>query len=62
MVGWGEFYSLLTYKLALPPIDPATDESGKTLYFEALRAADSGDLAMLNELWLNRLLLSGENA
>ena len=48
---------VLTYKLALPPIDPATDESGKTLYFVALRAADSGDLAMLNELWLNRLLL-----
>lgn len=45
----------LTYKLALPPIDPASDESGKTDYFGALRAADAGDLAPLTELWLKRL-------
>lgn len=47
----------LAYKLALPPIDPAaTDESGKAAYFAALRAADAGDLAELNDLWLDRLL------
>ena len=51
-----------TYKLALPPMDPATDESGKTVYFEALRAADAGDLAALNELWLNKLLQSDTTA
>lgn len=46
----------LTYKLALPPIDPAaTDEPGKTAYFAALRAADAGDLTALNDLWLNLL-------
>jgi fido (protein-threonine AMPylation protein) len=45
----------LTYKLALPPIDPASDEAGKTAYFVELRAADAGDLAPLTELWLKRL-------
>lgn len=45
----------LTYKLALPPIDPASDESGKTDYFGALRAADGGDAGPLIELWLKRL-------
>lgn len=48
----------LTYKLALPPIDPATDEPGKMNYFEALHTADVGDLSKLNALWLNRLLQS----
>ncbi len=46
----------LAYKLALPPIDPASGESGKADYFSALRAADTGDFAELNDLWLNRLL------
>jgi len=50
---------VLTYKLDLPPIDPATKESGKTAYFDALHAADAGNLTVLNELWLNRLLQSG---
>lgn len=45
----------LTYKLALPPIDPASDESGRTDYFGALRAADAGDAWPLIELWLKRL-------
>lgn len=50
----------LAYKLALPPIDPAAaDEPGKVAYFAALRAADAGDLAELNELWLDRLLQGG---
>jgi len=50
----------LAYKLALPPIDPATaDEPGKVAYFAALRAADAGDLATLNDLWLDRLLQDG---
>ena len=49
---------MLTYKLDLPPIDPATDASGKTAYFEALHAADAGDLSNLNALWLDRLLQS----
>jgi len=50
----------LAYKLALPPIDPAAaDELDKVAYFAALRAADSGDLIALNDLWLNRLMQDG---
>lgn len=49
----------LAYKLALPPIDPASEEFGKMVYFDALRGADAGDLSALNDLWLNRLLQSG---
>ncbi|MGV8934748.1 MAG: Fic family protein [Gallionellaceae bacterium] len=45
----------LGYKLGLPPIDPAADESGKVAYFDSLRAADAGDLLPLTELWLARL-------
>ena len=45
----------LCYKLNLPPINPAADESGKQAYFAALRAADAGDLTLLVELWLSRL-------
>ncbi|MBI5660313.1 MAG: Fic family protein [Nitrosomonadales bacterium] len=45
----------LCYKLALPPMNPAADDSGKQAYFEALRAADTGDLDPLTELWLVRL-------
>jgi hypothetical protein len=49
----------LAYKLALPPIDPAaTDEATKLTYFNALRAADPGDLNPLADLWLD--LLSSE--
>lgn len=47
----------LAYRLTLPPVDPAAaDEPGKIAYFAALRAADAGDLAALNNLWLDRLL------
>lgn len=45
----------LCYKLGLPPMNPAADESGKKAYFEALRAADAGELGSLTELWLGRL-------
>ena len=45
----------LSYKLGLPPINPAADESGKQAYFSALRAADAGNLDTLTELWLLRL-------
>ena len=45
----------LCYKLGLPPMNPAADDSGKQAYFEALRAADAGDLGLLTELWLGRL-------
>lgn len=45
----------LGYKLGLPPVDPAASESGKAAYFDALRAADAGDLGPLTELWLGRL-------
>lgn len=45
----------LSYKLGLPPIDPAAEGSGKKIYFEALRAADAGNLSLLTELWLDRL-------
>ena len=37
----------LAYKLSLPPIDPASDESGKAVYFGALCAADVGNLVPL---------------
>lgn len=45
----------LCYKLALPPMNPAANDSSKQAYFEALRAADAGDLGLLTELWLERL-------
>lgn len=45
----------LGYKLGLPPVDPAASESGRAAYFDALRAADAGDLGPLTELWLSRL-------
>ncbi len=45
----------LCYKLGLPPIDPAAAETGKAAYFDALRAADAGDLIPLTNLWLERL-------
>ena len=45
----------LCYKLGLPPMNPAADESGKQAYFEALRAADVSDLGSLTELLLSRL-------
>lgn len=44
----------LAYKLGLPPTDPAADED-KVAYFQALRAADAGNLAPLREIWLERL-------
>lgn len=49
----------LSYKLDLPPVDPAADESGKTEYFNALRAADAGDIAPLTDLWFGRLMRGG---
>lgn len=46
----------LAYKLALPPIDPAAPGGpGKVAYFATLRFADAGDLAALNDVWLDRL-------
>jgi fido (protein-threonine AMPylation protein) len=46
----------LCYKLGLPPVDPtAVDDSMKAAYFDALRAADAGDLSQLTDLWLERL-------
>ncbi len=45
----------LSYKLGLPPADPAASESGKAAYFDALRSADSGDLGPLTELWLSKV-------
>lgn len=45
----------LCYKLGLPPVDPAMAAPDKSAYFEALRAADAGDLDKLRELWLVRL-------
>jgi fido (protein-threonine AMPylation protein) len=47
----------LSYKLNLPPINPAAgDASGRRAYFDALRAADAGNLAPLSSLWFERLL------
>lgn len=48
----------LTYKLGLPPADPAAIEQGevqRSAYFSALRRADEGDLSWLREIWLHRL-------
>ena len=44
----------LTYKLGLPPMDPAGVED-KDAYFAALRDADAGNLVPLREIWLRRL-------
>jgi fido (protein-threonine AMPylation protein) len=44
----------LTYRLGLPPLDPAAMPD-KHAYFAALRAADAGNLAPLQEIWLRRL-------
>lgn len=45
----------LCYKLNLPPVNPAADEPSRTKYFDALRQADRGDFAVLNEVWMERL-------
>jgi hypothetical protein len=45
----------LIFELNLPPVDPATAEPDKAAYFKALCAADAGDLAPLEEIWLERL-------
>lgn len=45
----------LCYKLNLPPANPAADEASRTKYFNALREADRGDFAALNEVWMERL-------
>lgn len=45
----------LCYKLNLPPANPAADDASRTQYFDALRQADRGDFAALNEVWMERL-------
>ncbi len=45
----------LSYKLGLPPVDPAETEERRQRYFEALRAADTGDSTPLKTIWLDRL-------
>ena len=45
----------LAFKLGLPPVDPAASAHDKDAYFAALRAADSGDLSPLENIWLERL-------
>lgn len=45
----------LCYKLNLPPVNPAADDASRTQYFDALRQADRGDFAALNEVWMERL-------
>lgn len=45
----------LAYKLGLPPVDPAETEDRRQNYFDALRAADVGDLTALKAIWLDRL-------
>lgn len=46
----------LLYKLALPHVETAPLESdARRRYLDALRAADTGDLGPLTELWLHRL-------
>ncbi len=45
----------LTYRLDLPPIDPAAGTEARKHYFAALRDADAGDLQPLKKIWLSRL-------
>ena len=45
----------LGYRLGLPPIDPAAHGADAQEYSSALRAADSGNLLPLQEIWLDRL-------
>ena len=45
----------LCFKLNLPPANPAADDASRTKYFDALRQADRGDFASLNEVWMERL-------
>ena len=45
----------LSYRLSLPPINPAAQGAAAQEYFSALRAADDGNLLPLQEIWLDRL-------
>lgn len=45
----------LSYRLGLPPVDPAAQPAAAQAYFSALRAADSGNLLPLQAIWLARL-------
>jgi hypothetical protein len=40
---------------SLSPANPAADDAGRTKYSDALRQADRGDFAALNEVWMERL-------
>ena len=47
----------LLYKLALPHAETAPpDREARTQYLDALRAADSGNLGSLTDLWMHRLV------
>lgn len=47
----------LLYKFGLPHVTTAPeDRDSRRVYLEALRSADAGDLSVLNELWLSRLV------
>lgn len=45
----------LCYKLNLPPANPAKDDKRRAQYFNALREADKGEFAALNDVWMERL-------
>lgn len=45
----------LSYRLSLPPVDPATRNTDAQNYFSALRSADNGNLLPLQAIWLTRL-------
>lgn len=45
----------LSYKLNLPPANLVADETSRAKYFDALREADRGDFAALNDVWMERL-------
>ncbi|MDE3019122.1 MAG: Fic family protein [Nitrospirota bacterium] len=47
----------LLYKLHLPHVETAPlSPEARTRYVDALRAADAGDLASLQQVWFQRLL------
>jgi fido (protein-threonine AMPylation protein) len=47
----------LLYKFGLPHVTTAPDDGdSRRAYLEALRSGDAGDLSVLNELWLSRLV------
>lgn len=49
--------SAMLFMLKLPPVETVSvDSEGEKLYLKALHTADEGDLSLLTEIWVKRLL------